>query len=173
MPVENVINGEGNGLKTILSNFNHERWVINCRIARYSRVIYEETFKWAHLRKVYGKPLIGQPVVRQKLAHMMAKIEAGQAWLEHITYQMTQMPYEQQSKYLAGPMALLKYYLSKAQGEIVDEAVQIWGGRALTRGGMGVYIEQAQRTYKFDSIVSWFVLEPAQSHLTDLSPLLS
>ncbi|SCZ87423.1 BZ3500_MvSof-1268-A1-R1_Chr2-2g04889 [Microbotryum saponariae] len=153
VPVENVLGGEGNGLKVILSNFNHERWVICCRIARYSRVIYEETFKWAHLRKVFGKPLIEQPVVRAKFALMLAKIEAGQTWLENLTFQMCNMKYEQQSKMLAGPMALLKYFLSRSQGEIVDEAVQIWGGRGITASGMGVYIEQAQRTYKFDSIL--------------------
>ncbi|SCV70284.1 BQ2448_1678 [Microbotryum intermedium] len=153
VPVENVLGGEGNGLKVILSNFNHERWVICCRIARYSRVIYEETFKWAHLRKVFGKPLIEQFVVRAKFALMLAKIEAGQTWLENLTFQMCNMKYEQQSKMLAGPMALLKYFLSRSQGEIVDEAVQIWGGRGITASGMGVYIEQAQRTYKFDSIL--------------------
>lgn len=97
---------------------------------------------------------------------MLAKVEQGQTWLEHITYQMTLLPYAEQSRLLAGPMALLKAFLSKSQGEIVsvhgrsvhlrhsdgadceiscfgqvDEAVQIWGGRALTKGGMGVYIE--------------------------------
>jgi alkylation response protein AidB-like acyl-CoA dehydrogenase len=84
-------------------------------------VIYEETFKWAHLRQVYGKRLIDQPVVRQKIAHMLAKVEQGQTWLEHITYQMTLLPYAEQSRLLAGPMALLKAFLSKSQGEIVSE----------------------------------------------------
>lgn len=91
VPVENVLGGEGNGLKgelgratvpqsketradhalfgdetVILSNFNHERWVICCRIARYNRLIYEETFKWAHLRMSAGKRLIDNAVVRAK-----------------------------------------------------------------------------------------------------------
>ncbi|ORY70647.1 acyl-CoA dehydrogenase/oxidase [Leucosporidium creatinivorum] len=153
VPVENCLGGEGNGIKVILSNFNHERAVICHRIARQSRTIYEETMKWAHLRKVFGKPLIENPVIRQKLAKMLAKVDAGQAWLEHIVYQMCNMTYEEQAKRLAGPMALLKFYLSRSQGEIVDDAVQIWGGRGITQGGMGVYIEQAQRTFKFDSIL--------------------
>lgn len=67
---------------------NHERWVINCRIARYSRLMFEETWKWAHLRKSQGKRLIDNAVIRQKFGHMIAKIDAGQAWLEHLTYQM-------------------------------------------------------------------------------------
>jgi alkylation response protein AidB-like acyl-CoA dehydrogenase len=38
-------------------------------------------------------------------------------------------------------------------GEIGDEAVQIFGGRALTKTGMGKAIEQFQRTQKFDAIL--------------------
>lgn len=90
-----------NSLKVILSyvtfplpfdadgyrNFNHERLVILCRAARAARVIYEETFRWAHLRLVFGKPLIDQPVVRAKFANMISKLDQGQAWLEEVTYQ--------------------------------------------------------------------------------------
>lgn len=61
--------------------------------------------------------------------------------------------YAQQSKYLAGPIGLLKNYLSRSATEIADDAVQIFGGRGITKGGMGVLIEQFQRTYKFDSIL--------------------
>ncbi|KAH8918696.1 acyl-CoA dehydrogenase NM domain-like protein [Atractiella rhizophila] len=153
VPVEYCLGGENNGLKVILSNFVHERWVICCRIARYSRLIVEECFKWAHLRKVFGKRLIDQPAIRQKFAHMFAKVEAGQSWLETITHQMCNMNYAQQSEFLAGPMAGLKHFLSRAGGEIADEAVQIFGGRGITATGMGVYIEQFQRTYKFDSVL--------------------
>ena len=31
----------------------------------------KETFKWAMQRKVFGKPLIEQPVIREKLAQML------------------------------------------------------------------------------------------------------
>ncbi|KAK4055846.1 hypothetical protein OIO90_003101 [Microbotryomycetes sp. JL221] len=153
VPVDNILGGESNGLKVILSNFNHERWVICARIARYQRFIVEECFKWAHLRQIAGKRLIDNAVIRQKLGTMIARVEGGQTWLEQLTYQMCQMPYVEQSKHLAGPMALLKLYLSRSQGEICDQAVQILGGRGLTSGGLGLYIEQAQRTFKFDSIL--------------------
>lgn len=42
---------------------------------------------------------------------MIAHCEANQAWLENITYQMTLMPYKQQSTHLAGPIGLLKVSL--------------------------------------------------------------
>ncbi len=47
--------------------------------------------KWACQRRVFGAPLIAQPVIRNKLAGMIAKVEAIQAWLEAVTFQMCNM----------------------------------------------------------------------------------
>ena len=49
---------------------------------RSLRSITEETIKWCAQREVFGKPLLAQAVVRHKLAGMIAKCEALQAWLE-------------------------------------------------------------------------------------------
>jgi alkylation response protein AidB-like acyl-CoA dehydrogenase len=84
---------------------------------------------------------------------MIAHCEANQAWLENVTYQMTLMPYKQQSTHLAGPIGLLKMFATRSAHEIADEAVQIFGGRALTQTGMGKTIEMFHRTYKFDAIL--------------------
>lgn len=91
VPVENTLGPENGGLLVILSNFNHERWVMCCSSVRSQRAIVEECFKWASQRDVFGKPLISQAVIRNKLAGMIARVESLQAWLENITYQMTRM----------------------------------------------------------------------------------
>ncbi|KAH8917100.1 acyl-CoA dehydrogenase NM domain-like protein [Atractiella rhizophila] len=153
VPVEYTLGQENKGIYVILSNFNHERWVMCCGVTRGTRAIVEECFKWAHQRKVFGKPLISQPVIRQKFSHMFAKVEAGQSWLETVTYQMTHMNYAQQSDLVAGQIALLKQYLTRIAHEVADEAVQIFGGRGITKTGMGKHVEMFQRSYKFDSIL--------------------
>lgn len=66
---------------------------------------------------------------------------------------MTQMSYAQQSKLLAGPIGLLKMFVTRSMHEIADEAVQIFGGRGLTVSGMGSNVEMFHRTYKFDAIL--------------------
>jgi len=88
-----------------------------------------------------------------KLAKMIALIESHQSWLETITYQMCKLPYDQQAKFLGGPIGLLKMSTTRMSHEIADEAVQIWGGRGLTQTGMGRVIENFNRTYKFDAIL--------------------
>lgn len=84
---------------------------------------------------------------------MIASIEAGQAWLESIAYQMTHMSYAEQGKLLGGPIGLLKLFVTRTAHEIADEAVNIFGGRGLTQTGMGRVIEEFHRTYKFDAIL--------------------
>jgi len=150
VPSENMLGPENKGLLVILANFNHERWVMCCGAARGARFVTEECFKWAHQRKVFGKPLIEQPVIRAKFADMFSRCESGQAWLEHITYQMKNMTYLEQNNHLAGQIGILKAQLTRNLHHIADNAVQIFGGRGITKGGMGVHIEGFQRTYKFE-----------------------
>jgi alkylation response protein AidB-like acyl-CoA dehydrogenase len=45
VPSENMLGPENGGLLVILSNFNHERWVMSCASARSQRNIVEECLK--------------------------------------------------------------------------------------------------------------------------------
>nr|UOO00980.1 long-chain acyl-CoA dehydrogenase [Ganoderma lucidum] len=153
VPVENTLGPEGEGIFVILSNFNHERWAMCCGGARNMRLIVEECLKWVNQRKAFGKPLHAQPVIRAKLADMIAKCEATQHWLESITFQMQNMDYKQQAQLLAGPMALLKMFITRCQQDIARDAVQVFGGRGITRTGMGRFIEHFHRTVPFDAIL--------------------
>jgi alkylation response protein AidB-like acyl-CoA dehydrogenase len=54
-----------------MTNFNHERMGIIIQCIRFSRVCYEESMKYAHKRRTFGKKLIEHPVIRLKLAHMV------------------------------------------------------------------------------------------------------
>eukprot|EP01064_Diplonema_japonicum_P004086 TRINITY_DN1268_c4_g1_i1.p1 TRINITY_DN1268_c4_g1~~TRINITY_DN1268_c4_g1_i1.p1 ORF type:complete len:510 (+),score=127.38 TRINITY_DN1268_c4_g1_i1:42-1571(+) len=153
VPVENLLGKENKGFMCIMANFNHERWGMVVALAERCRVVIEECFKWAVQRKVFGKPLITQAVVRQKLAEMAAGAESLQHWLDAITFQMTQMSLQQQTKRLGGPMSLLKYHSTRVSCKIADNAAQIFGGRAVTKSGMGYKVEQFIRNYKFSAIL--------------------
>ncbi|KAI8992145.1 acyl-CoA dehydrogenase/oxidase [Mycotypha africana] len=153
VPVENLLGREDKGFLVVLSNFNHERWVMLTGASMAARLAVEECFKWANQRKVFGKRLIDQPVIRFKLAKMIAEVESVHSWVENITYQMTHMSYDEQSEKLAGPIALCKYHITRVLHHVSDDACQIFGGRAITKSGMGRTIETLQRTYKFSAIL--------------------
>ncbi|KAI9320961.1 acyl-CoA dehydrogenase/oxidase [Dichotomocladium elegans] len=153
VPVENLLGKEGKGFMVVLSNFNHERWVMLTGSTMAARYAIEECFKWSMQRKVFGKRLIDQPVIRNKLAKMIASVESVHSWVENLTYQMCNMSYFEQADKLAGPIALCKYQCTRMLHDVSDDACQIFGGRALTKTGLGRTIETLQRTYKFSSIL--------------------
>ncbi|PPQ69162.1 hypothetical protein CVT26_003536 [Gymnopilus dilepis] len=127
VPVGNTLGEEGGGIFVIL--------------------------RWTTQRKVFGKPLHSQAVIRAKLAGMIARAESVQNWLENITYQMCNMSYRQQAGTLAGPIALLKSYSTSCGQDTARDAVQIFGGRGITQTGMGKFIEHYHRTIPFDSLL--------------------
>lgn len=153
VPEANLIGKEHQGFGYVMYNFNNERWGMSVAGNRHARLIIEECFKWAAQRKVFGKPLISQPVIRNKLAHMIAEVEAVNNWIESITFQMCKMSPREQARKLAGPIALLKFKQTRAATLVADEACQIFGGRAVTRTGMGQQVERFQRVQKFHSIL--------------------
>lgn len=153
VPVGNTLGEEGGGIFVILSNFNHERWVMCCASARGQRSIIDECLKWTTQRKVFGKPLHSQAVIRSKLARMISRAESVQAWLENITYQMCNMTYRQQSSKLAGQIALLKSFSTACGQDTARDAVQIFGGRGITQSGMGKFIEHYHRVIPFDALL--------------------
>jgi len=152
VPVENLLGKLNEGFKCIMANFNHERWLIAVIALQYNRLATADCYRWAMQRKVFGKRLIDQPVIRFKLAQMTAGVESCQAWLDSITYQMNVMSYEQQSKQLGGPIALLKFHVTRTSQLVSDNACQIFGGRGITRTGMGQFVERNARAYKFPAI---------------------
>ncbi|PSK41880.1 Acyl-CoA dehydrogenase [Elsinoe australis] len=153
VPVNHLLGKEHKGFMVIMSNFNHERWTMCCAVISWMRQVVEECLKWSNQRIVFGKNLLQQPVIRAKLAKMISLVEANQAWLEQITYQMCNMTYAQQSKQLSGPIGLLKSFATRSAHEVADDAVNIFGGRGITQSGMGKVIEHFHRCYKFDAIL--------------------
>jgi alkylation response protein AidB-like acyl-CoA dehydrogenase len=153
VPIGNTLGQEGGGIFVILSNFNHERWVMCCASARSQRSIIEECLLWTTQRKVFGRPLNSQAVIRSKLAGMISRAESVQSWLENITYQMCNMSYRQQASQLAGQIAFLKSYSTACGQDTARDAVQVFGGRGITQSGMGRFIEHYHRTIPFDALL--------------------
>jgi len=145
VPAENLIGKEDNGFKYIMYNFNHERWGIIVQAVRYARTCLEESFKYAHKRKTFGKRLVDHPVIRLKLAHMARQVEATHAALEQVTYQMKTLPFNEAVQRLGGPIALLKAQSTSVFEFCAREAFQIFGGLAYTRGSQGEKVERLYR----------------------------
>lgn len=128
-----------------MTNFNHERIGIVIQCIRFARVCYEESVKYAHKRKTFGKRLIDHPVIRLKLAHMARQIEATYNWLENIMFQCQCMDDNEAMLKLGGAIAGLKAQSTTTFEYAAREASQIFGGLSYSRGGQGGKIERLYR----------------------------
>jgi alkylation response protein AidB-like acyl-CoA dehydrogenase len=53
VPVENLLGEEDKGFIVIMSNFNHERFMMVCAVTRLSMTVVEECMKWCNQRQKY------------------------------------------------------------------------------------------------------------------------
>lgn len=148
VPVENLIGKEGEGLKLVFFNFNHERMTIAFTALRYARVCMEDAIAHTRRREVFGSKLIEQPVVRHKIGHMAREVEALQAWTESIIFQQLNLTIPQSNLLTGGTCALLKAHAGIVLEKVVREAVHLLGGMGLTKGGTGERIERIWREVK-------------------------
>lgn len=123
-----------------MTNFNHERIGIIIQCLRFSRVCYEESVKYAHKRRTFGKKLIDHPVIRLKLAHMARQIEASYSWMENLIYQCDVMNETEAMLKLGGAIAGLKAQSTVTFEFCAREASQIFGGLSYSRGGQGAKV---------------------------------
>lgn len=145
VPLANLIGTENKGFSVIMKNFNHERWGFVIQASRFSRCLIEESQKYAAKRKTFGKPLNEHPVIRWKMAEMVRQQESLHHWLENLTYQMINMPFEKSMSELGGVLALAKAHSSKVMEYCAREASQIFGGNSYTRSGLGEKVERLYR----------------------------
>ena len=142
VPKEHLIGVENTGFMQIMTNFNHERFVIAVGACRLSRMCYEAAITWALKRKTFGKRLVQHQIVRFKLAEMARQIEALQDFCDRICYQFKcGIP----DWKLGGQCALLKVQASKTFEYCSREASQILGGNSIIREGQGQLVERLSR----------------------------
>ena len=107
------------------------------------KVCLEDSISWAQQRETFGKPLIKHQVIRHKIADMSAKVDAVEAYLRNICWQIEQgdMPVAEICK--------SKFFATKALEFCASEAMQILGGAGYLRGNR---VENVYREVKVIAI---------------------
>lgn len=155
VPVENLIGEEGQGMRYIMTNFNHERLSICISTTTQARVALSTAFAYVLKREAFGAALITQPVVRNRLARAGAELESLWAWVEHFVYQMAHLSKDEADVKLGGLTALCKAKAGMVLQTCAETAVILHGGNGYTRSGQG---ELAHR--------KWFCVPDAFWRLT-------
>jgi alkylation response protein AidB-like acyl-CoA dehydrogenase len=153
VPVENLIGKENDGLRIILSNFSHERFIIAVSAVACARRCFELALKHSMKRKTFNQRLIDHQMIRFKLAEMARTVEGMQTQIEQVAYVLdNQKTDENFSKALGELCALTKVNCTKGFEYCAREASQIFGGLSLVRDGIGKEVEAFYRTVRAHAI---------------------
>ncbi|MFL5182101.1 MAG: acyl-CoA dehydrogenase family protein [Microvirga sp.] len=128
IPAENVLGEEGRGFYAIMRNFQNERLAIAAMALGEAQAAIELTLAWVRARRAFGATLWDKQAIRQKLATLAARIEAGR-----------QLVYATAWRSARGADCIREVSMAKAYcGELVNEVmyacVQCHGGMGFMRG---------------------------------------
>ncbi|MFT5609584.1 MAG: acyl-CoA dehydrogenase [Arenicella sp.] len=143
VPAANLIGRAGMGFAVIMNNFNNERLGMVVNMEACARCCLSEAIAWAQQRETFGKPLSKHQVIRHKIVSMKQRINATQAYTQHITREIM----AGRSNY--ADLALLKVQASETMEFCAREASQILGGASYLRGSK---VERIYREVRVNAI---------------------
>ncbi|MGH2866553.1 MAG: acyl-CoA dehydrogenase family protein, partial [Solirubrobacteraceae bacterium] len=154
VPTENVIVGEGKGLRIALGTLNTGRLSLPAICVGASKYSLRIVRQWANERKQWGQPLGRHDPVAQKIAFI-----AGTAFgLEALVDVSSRLADDRQRDFRI-EAAIAKLYGSERAWEAVDTMVQVRGGRGYetakslaARGEKPVPAEQMLRDMRINRI---------------------
>ena len=130
VPAENMMGEEDRGFIAIMENFNLERLGLIAGVLGMMKSLLAESIAWAQERETFGQRLIEHQVIRHKIADMSARVDAVEALIFQICWQINSpdhpMPVAEITK--------AKFFATKALEFCASEAMQILGGAGYLRG---------------------------------------
>jgi acyl-CoA dehydrogenase len=143
IPATNLLGEEGRGFYAIMRNFQNERIVIGAMAMGEALAAIEVTLDWVTQRQTFGAPLWSRQTIRQRLAMLAAKVEAGRQLVYHAAWLVTQ------GIDATKEVSMVKAYCGELVNEVMYACLQFHGGMGYMREST---IERMSRDARVQSI---------------------
>ncbi|TCR61360.1 acyl-CoA dehydrogenase family protein [Bosea sp. BK604] len=143
VPAENLLGQEGRGFYAIMRNFQNERTVIGAMAIGEAQAAIDLTLDYVRTRKAFGAALWEKQAIRQKLAMLAAKVEAGRQLVYHAAWM------DAQGMEATREVSMVKAFCGELVNEVMYACVQFHGGMGFMREST---IERMARDARVQSI---------------------
>jgi acyl-CoA dehydrogenase len=143
VPAANLLGEEGRGFYAIMNNFQNERIAIGSMAIGESAKALEITLEYVKTRKAFGAPLWDKQAIRQRLAMLAAKVEAGRQLVWHAA------SLDAAGQDCVKEVSMVKAYCGELVNEVMYDCVQFHGGAGYLRESA---IERMTRDARVQSI---------------------
>ena len=143
VPKENLLGEEGQGFKIAMKTLDGGRIGIASQALGIAQGAYENALEYSKERIQFGKPICQQQAISFKLADMATKIRAARL----LVYSADEL--KENHEHYSMEAAMAKQYASDICLEVVNDALQIFGGNGYLKG---MDVERAYRDAKICTI---------------------
>jgi alkylation response protein AidB-like acyl-CoA dehydrogenase len=155
VPVENILLAEGKGLRVALTTLDTGRLTLPAACTGAAKRCLRISRTWAGERKQWGAPIGKHAAIADKLARMAADVFA----MESMTLLAASRVDRDKHADVRLEAALCKLWATEATWRIVNDAVQVRGGRGYetaaslkARGEPGIALERMLRDCRINTI---------------------
>jgi len=127
IPAENLLGEEGRGFYQIMDNFQNERTVMGAMAMGEAQKAIEITLDYVKTRMAFGAPLWDKQTIRQRLAMLAAKVEAGRQLVYHAAW------LDAQGRDCVREVSMVKAYCGELVNEVMYTCQQFHGGMGYMR----------------------------------------
>ena len=129
IPAGNRLGEEGQGFKIAMATLDVFRSTVGAAALGFARRALGESVARVKERKLFGAPLAALQLTQAKIAHMATEIDASALLVYRAAYAK-----DNGAQRVTREAAMAKWYATETASRAADAAVQLFGGRGVTRG---------------------------------------
>lgn len=156
MPEAALIGTAGSGFRIAMTVLDHFRPTVGAAALGFARRALQEGVSRVRDRQLFGAPMAELQIVQGHIADMALKIDAAALLVYRAAWTK-----DMGAARITREAAMAKLYATEAAQQVIDQAVQLWGGDGVRSGTMveSLYREiRALRIYEGASDVQKLII---------------